>query len=91
MQKKFSRMMESHPFDKFMDRSLVESEQAKRTDDASFGDVAKAWTWKHYGSVEELVEEKADYLRFSDFKNPGEPQAKQPQRRESDSGGSETG
>ena len=91
MQKKFSKMMESHPFDKFMDRSLVESEQAKRTDDASFGDVAKAWTWKHYGSVEELVKEKADYLRFSDFKNPGEPQAKQPQRRESDSGGSETG
>ena len=60
-------MIEQHPFDKFMDKSLVEKEEAKRKDDSNFGEAEKVWTWRHYGSVEGLIKEKADYLNFSDF------------------------
>ena len=67
MKKKFARMTTRHPFDTFMDKSLVAKEEKKQMEESNFGQVAALWTHKHYGSIEELLKQKADYLKFADF------------------------
>ena len=67
MEKKFANMTKQHPFDTFMDKSLVEKEEKKAAEGSNFGQVAALWTQKHYGSIEELLKNKEDYLKFAEF------------------------
>ena len=50
-----------------MDKSLVEKEEKKAAEGSNFGQVAALWTQKHYGSIEELLKNKEDYLKFAEF------------------------
>ena len=72
--KKFAKMTKRHPFDTFMDKSLVAKEEKKQMAESNFGQVAALWTHKHYGSIEELLKQKADYLKFADFQQSNKEQ-----------------
>ena len=66
--------MKNHPFDTFMDKSLVQKELEKAMAESNFGQVEKLWRKEHYGSIEELLRQKEDYLKFAEFKQTGECQ-----------------